>query len=148
MASYLIDTNVLLRLARKVDARYPLAKAAIGELENRGSELCFSLQNIVELWNVCTRPANRNGFGLGTEEAARMVEAIERTMTLLPDNEAVYAAWKRIVIVHQVCGVKVHDARLAAVMEVHGVDQILTLNKVDFQRFEKVKAVHPGEVLP
>ena len=146
MASYLIDTNVLLRLARKVDAQYPLVKAAISELENRRSVLCFSLQNIVEFWNVCTRPVDRNGFGLGTEETARMVEAIERTMTLLPDNEAVYTAWKRIVTKHQVSGVKVHDARLAAIMEVHGVDQIRTFNQADFERFKNVMAIHPTEI--
>lgn len=146
MASYLIDTNILLRLARKLDAQYPLVKAAINQLESRRSALHFSVQNIVEFWNVCTRPADRNGFGLTIEETAGMVEAVERTMTLLPDNEAVYGAWKRIVIMHQVSGIRVHDARLAAVMEVHGIAQILTFNTADFQRFSSITAVHPSDL--
>jgi hypothetical protein len=66
-------------------------------LGRQGSELCFSLQNIAEFWNVCTRPSDRNGFGLALAETVERVEYIERTMTFLPDNEQVYrecgASW-------------------------------------------------------
>jgi predicted nucleic acid-binding protein len=74
------------------------------------------------------------------------VLAIEAGMNFLPDSEAVYREWRRIVVAHRVAGVQVHDARLAAAMYVHGVTHILTLNVADFSRFEGLTAVHPETV--
>jgi predicted nucleic acid-binding protein len=144
--SYLVDTNILLRLAREADPQYKLILAALDELDARGAELYFSLQNVAELWNVCTRPAGQNGFGFTVEETIEQIGAIELNMTLLPDNEMVYEVWKRIVSTHRVKGVQVHDARLAAIMEVHGIRNILTLNQVDFKRFSQVVGVHPAQI--
>jgi hypothetical protein len=93
-----------------------------------------------------TRPVVRNGLGLTVAEAEREVRAIEAGMTLLPDSEAVYREWRRIVVQHGVLGVQVHDARLAAAMYVHAVGQILTLNVSDFIRFSGLTALHPSSV--
>jgi hypothetical protein len=40
--------------------------------------------------------------------------------------------------------VKVHDVRLAAAMNIHGVTSLLTLNAADFAPYEHVSAVQPG----
>ena len=93
-----------------------------------------------------TRPVVRNGLGLTVAEAEREVQAIEAGMTLLPDSEAVYREWRRIIVQHGVMGVQVHDARLAAAMYVHKVDHILTLNVADFHRFSGLTAVHPANI--
>ena len=91
-----------------------------------------------------TRPVVRNGFGLTVDDAEREVRAIEAGMIFLPDNEAVYREWRRIVVQHSVLGVQVHDARLAAAMYIHQVGHILTLNVSDFTRFSGLIAVHPN----
>ena len=114
---YLIDTNVLLRLSRTADPENELVRKALEAIDRQAAELYFSLQNIGEFWNVCTRSPEKNGFGLSIEETNGRVEVIERTMTLLPDNEHVYSSWRRIVSAHDVRGVQVHDARLVALME-------------------------------
>ena len=44
-------------------------------------------------------------------------------------------------------GIQVHDARLVAVMLVHGIENILTLNVTDFQRYPGISAVHPQKVI-
>lgn len=92
-----------------------------------------------------TRPLDRNGFGL-TVAAEREVRAIETGMIFLPDSDAVYREWRRIVVQHSVLGVRVHDARLAAAMYVHRVSHILTLNVTDFGRFSGLAAVHPSSL--
>lgn len=46
----------------------------------------------------------------------------------------IYPEWKRVVEQHRVLGVKVYDARLVAVMNLYGVDTILTFNTGDFKR--------------
>ena len=68
-------------------------------------------------------------------------------MKLLPEDERVYRVWHRFLFSHQVRGVQVHDTHLAAVLEVHEVSHLLTLNGRDFKRFPNVIAVHPQEVL-
>jgi hypothetical protein len=69
-----------------------------------------------------SRPLDRNGFGLTVADAEREVRAIETGMIFLPDSDAVYREWRRIVVQHSVLGVQVHDARLAAAMYVHRVN--------------------------
>ena len=144
--SCLVDTNILLRIARLSDPQHKLIDGALAKLASDRCKLCFTHQNIAELWNVMTRPVSRNGFGLSTSDADREVRVIEVGMSLLVDSAAVYHAWRRIVVQSSVSGVQVHDARLAAVMEVHGVFHILTLNTADFSRFSGITAVHPSAV--
>jgi predicted nucleic acid-binding protein len=146
IASCLVDTNILLRIARRFDPQHAIVDAALASLAGQNTTLCFTHQNIAELWNAMTRPVVRNGFGLSAIEAEREVRAIETGMSLLPDSAAVYQEWRRIVVKHNVGGVQVHDARLAAAMYVHGVSHILTLNVADFSRFEGLTAVHPDSV--
>lgn len=95
----------------------------------------------------CHDPTGRaKRFGLTLSEAEREVRVIEAGMNLLTDNEAVYREWRRIIVQHAVSGVQVHDARLVAVMLVHGVKHILTLNAADFSRYGGITAVHPTAV--
>jgi predicted nucleic acid-binding protein len=143
---YLVDTNVLLRISQEADPQHELVGASIKALFKQGSELCFSLQNVAEFWNVCTRPAERNGYGLTTAETNRRVEYIERTMTFLVDSDQVYSIWRQLVLANNVRGVQVHDARLAAIMTAYGVTHILTLNQPDFLRYSNIQAVHPNQV--
>jgi predicted nucleic acid-binding protein len=109
--------------------------------------LFFSLQNAAEFWNVSTRPFERNGLGLAPAETSFNLKHIIETMNYLPDDLAVFTEWRRLVSVHQIRGVQVHDARLAASMIVHDVPEILTLNVADFARFSEIQAVHPGSLL-
>jgi hypothetical protein len=74
------------------------------------------------------------------------VRAIELGLSLLPDGEAVYREWRRIVLQYAISGVQGHDARLAAAMYVHGLNHILTLNFADFSRFDGLTPLHPDAV--
>jgi predicted nucleic acid-binding protein len=65
---------------------------------------------------------------------------------MLPDSPDVYPEWKRLVVQHAVRGSKVHDAKLVATMNVHGIRQILTFNTGDFARYD-VDAIHPSALL-
>jgi predicted nucleic acid-binding protein len=145
-SGYLVDTNILLRLSLIDDPLHRLIKVSISELNGQGAGLYFSLQNIAEFWNVCTRPAERNGYGLAIAEAGEFVEQLERTLSFLPDSDRVYTIWRELVISHNVRGVQVHDARLVAIMRAYGLAHILTLNQSDFVRYAGIEAVHPSQV--
>src|SRR5258708_37356070 len=90
IASCLVDTNILLRVARRSDPEHQVIDAALTKLALEGTTLHYTHQNIAELWNAMTRPVARNGFGLTVSEAEREVRVIEAGMSLLPDNEANY----------------------------------------------------------
>src|SRR6266481_7887111 len=144
IASCLIDTNILLRISRRSDPQHKLVDSALARVAGQGTTLCYTPQNIAELWNAMTRPVVRNGLGLSVTDTDLIVRAIESGMSLLTDNEAVYREWRRIVVRYGVSGVQVHDAGLAAAMYVHHVDHLLTLNVADFSRFTGLTAVHPN----
>jgi predicted nucleic acid-binding protein len=146
IASCLVDTNILLRITRRSDPQHKIVDKALAHLAGQGTTLYYTHQNIAELWNALTRPFERNGLGLSVAEAEREVEAVEAGMSLLPENEAVYGEWRRLIVKHSVLGVRVHDARLAAAMYVHGVRHILTLNTTDFGRFDGITALHPEKI--
>src|SRR5205814_10610558 len=99
-----------------------------------------------EFWNAMTRPATKNGPGLTVDEAEREVRLVEIGMRLLADSENVYREWRRRVVQHSVSGVQVHDARLVAAMQTHGVKHVLTLNESDFKRYPEITALHPSAV--
>jgi predicted nucleic acid-binding protein len=143
---YLTDTNVLLRLTRRDDPDYAIVRAAVQALRQRDSVLCYAPQNLVEYWNVVTQPKDRNGFGLSVVEANREAKLIEGELTLLPDNDQIHRKWRELVVVHSVSGVQVHDARLAAAMQTHGITHLLTLNVQDFVRYSGIKVVHPRDL--
>lgn len=132
---YLVDTHVLLRFVDRNHPLHPVVRAAIQNTRRRGDRLRVTGQNFVEFWNVATRPAVRNGFGLSSADADRRLRILERLFPILPEIPNIYPEWRRIVVAFGVAGVQVHDARLVAVMRAHGVSHILTFNDADFARY-------------
>ncbi|MBY0514664.1 MAG: type II toxin-antitoxin system VapC family toxin [Gemmataceae bacterium] len=142
--AYLVDTNVLVRLANAADPLHATAGAAILELHKRGEALSLTPQVLIEFRNVATRPRAVNGLGLTAVEAEAKAAIYETTFALLPDTPAVYPAWKTLVTSLGVTGKQVHDARLVAVCHVHAVTHLLTFNVRDFTR---LAAFGPGVVV-
>jgi predicted nucleic acid-binding protein len=142
---YLLDTNILLRCVQPRDPDFALVTVALERLTDYGSVLCYTSQNVAEFWNTCTRPVDRNGYGLSPDETDLRARAFESRLRLLPDGIAVHQEWRRLVVAHRVSGVQVYDARLVASMVVHGVERMLTFNNRDFARFQDIKAIHPRD---
>ena len=146
--AYLLDTNILLRLSLPGGPYDDVVVSAVGRLVAEGATLFYTFQNAAEFWNVCTRPSERNGLGLPPREADRRLRLIEQQFLFLPETEATYAQWRRIVMECGVSGVQVHDARLAAVMNVNDVSFLLTLNPRDFAHFTGLTPIHPDDLQP
>ena len=147
MTPYLLDTNILTRLFVPADPQHVPVRAALRTLWLRGDTRHYAPQNLVEFWNVCTRPvAARGGLGLSPLEADRRTQLVERLFTLLPDDPSVHILWRQIIVTLRVSGVQVHDARLVAFMRVYGITHLLTLNTTDFARYSDIVTVHPASV--
>jgi predicted nucleic acid-binding protein len=144
----LLDSNILLRMGKGDDPHYRVISRALHALVARGIRLCYTSQTLGEFWNASTRPLDKNGFGLSVPEADRLARVIERDFEFLPDSQPVHDRWRALLVTHEIKGVQVHDARLAASMYVHDVPQLLTINVRDFARFQGLSILHPAEVKP
>jgi hypothetical protein len=109
---YLVDTNILLRIAPRGPLLHSVVRAAVRKLRAGSHVLRAASQNFVEFWNVSTRPLAQNGYGLAPPAADRRLRRMERLFPLLPDSPVVYPEWRRLVVAYGVSGAKVHDARL------------------------------------
>ena len=144
---YQADTNILLRIAEPAHPMHDETLSALARLRATGASVSIIPQNVIEFWNVATRPAEKNGLGFTRQQALAEVEKIERLFQLILDAPAIYAEWKRLVIAHAVEGKQVHDTRIVAAMNVHGITHLLTYNKGHFVRFAGIVIVNPSEVV-
>ncbi|MGI9055119.1 MAG: type II toxin-antitoxin system VapC family toxin [Pyrinomonadaceae bacterium] len=143
---YLFDTNIFLRLAEKNGSERLIILNGIRKIRANNQTICYTPQILAEFWNVCTRPANaRGGFGLSIEQTERKVNLIQKYFEILPDTLQTFTEWRKLVSDYKVSGVQVHDAKLAASINVHKVEYLVTLNDQDFKRFG-IKVIPPGDV--
>ena len=123
MASYLCDTNLLLRLVDAPSPQHPIAAGALARLFREGHEIFITAQNLVEFWAVATRPVEANGLGWSPETTFNQVVTLQQKFPLLADSPGVFAEWLTLVREFSVSGKRVHDARLVAVLN---ANQIVT----------------------
>ena len=83
--SWLIDTNVLLRLADTGSTEHALAKSAIENLIGREESLFLCPQILVEFWAVATRPTMANGLAWSTAFTAEMIGTLRIQFPMLDD---------------------------------------------------------------
>lgn len=138
MATYLADTNLLLRLADPASKQHTIATDALAQLLRQGSDVFLTPQNFIEFWAVATRPVDANGFGWNKERAARELVELQERFPLLPDSPEVFNRWLELVNQLPIHGKRVHDARLVAVLQAHAVEHLITFNISDFATFGSI----------
>jgi predicted nucleic acid-binding protein len=144
--SYLVDTNLLLRLAEPKHAMYSSVLNATDVLRTRGELLGIVPQNLIEFWAVATRPRVNNGLGMTVDEATAELMSLKALFVLFLDEPSIFSEWEKLVIRYRVSGKQAHDARIVAAMKVHGVTRLLTFNTDDFKRYADITAAHPASI--
>jgi len=132
--AYLVDTNVLGRLANRSDAQHGVALRAAIELHRRGEILHLTPQVLIEFRSIATRPIAQNGLGLPAVDTEALAAGFEAAFPLVEDTSDIYPAWKGVVAGLGIIGKQVHDARLVAVCHAHAITHLLTFNVADFVR--------------
>src|SRR5690348_1059945 len=115
----LLDTNILLRSSQPASPDHSHALAAVANLLKADRELCISSQTIYEFLAVATRPIAENGLGMRHAHADAQLATLLGGINVHYDSQAVALKARQWIVDHRVTGKKVHDARLAAVMNVH-----------------------------
>jgi predicted nucleic acid-binding protein len=140
------DTNILLRSAEPAHPTHQQAVNSVKTLLANGDRVCLISQNLIEFWNVATRPIDKNGFGWTPAKTDSEISRLESLLTVLPDSQAIYREWRKVVLDNSVLGKQVHDARIVAAMNVHQITKLLTFNTKDFKRYKGIALLDPNTI--
>lgn len=146
MTPYLIDTNLLVRVADGNSATHLLAIEAIEKLLNQQHKVYITGQNLIEFWAVATRPLEVNGLGWTTQQTETVITQFLNRFRFLDDTPAIFSNWRSLVTAYDIKGKRTHDARLIAVMLAHEVTHLLTFNTDDFGSYFNITLIHPSAV--
>ena len=62
------------------------------------------------------------------------------------ETSDVFQEWRRLLAEFDIPGRQIHDARLAAAVTVHRLDQVLTFDTKYFSRFPAINVADPAKV--
>ncbi len=97
MASYLLDTIIVLRLIDREDPQHRLCRAAVDTLIERHVEVCLAPQVLVEFWVVATRPSgSQNGLGWDTDKTDVCVSQLRQLFRLRPECPELFDRWQQL----------------------------------------------------
>ena len=144
--SYILDSNILLRMVQVSHSMHVEATQATTALLRRGETIHIIPQCFYEFWSVATREVQFNGLGLSITDAQAELARLKTIFSFLSDSPAIYPEWERLVTQYSVKGRDSHDTRIVAAMNVHRITHLLTFNKDDFKRFPSITVLLPSEL--
>ncbi|MDX2051702.1 MAG: TA system VapC family ribonuclease toxin [Polyangiaceae bacterium] len=138
-----VDTNLLVHAHRRDAELHFRAKKVLSELAEGVIPWGICLHSLVEfygvvttlrLWRVPSTP----------EEAFNQISAWRESpsLRLLCDDGTMLPLLGDLARAGSIRGAKIHDARIASCCLIHGVDELLTIDR-DFSRFPRLKTSNP-----
>jgi predicted nucleic acid-binding protein len=139
----LVDTSILTKLANKAHPRHQVVFDAVAHLLRKHYSLVLFPQILYEFFSVATRkktaeqvvcPAcgfqEKGGLGRTIEEALEDLESLRDQFGLqvlhAGQDLREFETWAGLVRQFRIRGVRTHDARLVAQMQLHGIRSIVT----------------------
>lgn len=147
MIKYLLDTNILLRVADTSASTHNLAIDAIKEILKLGNKCVITAQVLVEFWVVATRPLEVNGLGWTPEQTRTKINQFIAQFILLEESKDIFLDWLQLVTDYHIKGKRTHDIRLLAVMKTHQITHLLTFNPNDFIQLPQITIIQPQDLI-
>lgn len=134
---YVLDANILVRLADTTDAMHATTEQATKSLRASGAVLRTLPQSLFEFWVVATRPREKNGIGLKVSDAETFIDLFVRLYWPIPDDPSLVTYWRRLVVRYGVTGKQAHE-----------LTHLLTFD-ADFNRYsaEGITVVNPASIV-
>lgn len=129
-----VDTNVLIRATISSAPLHHEARLALDRLWDDRAELVISHQVVREYIANITRPQTYSR-AVPIADVLAQVSDFRKTFLVLPEPANALDELIEIVRAVPVGGKQIHDANIVAVMLAHGVQELLTHNVVDFERY-------------
>lgn len=138
-----VDTNILVYAHRADSPWHDAALRAVTGLAEGAADWAIPWPCVHEFLAIVTHPRifrTPSPSAVAAQAVAGLLDA--PSVTLLSETETYWAVLRRLVETGQLAGPIVHDARVAALCEVHGVTTLWTADR-DFSRFPGLDARNP-----
>lgn len=138
-----VDTNILVYAHREEGPHHKAAFRCISSLAESDASWAIPWPCVHEFLAVVTRrglfdPPTPLKTALGQVDAWLEVP----NLTLLAETDSHWSVLRAISVAGKVRGLRVHDARIAALCLQHGVREIWSADR-DFGRFPNLRVVNP-----
>ncbi|WP_460050509.1 hypothetical protein [Spirochaeta dissipatitropha] len=143
----LLDTNILLSATDASRNDHEVCRKLLRISHACGVHLCVCGQILREYMVVCTRSTDVNGLGMSIEAGQKNVNWFRGLCVFLEETEPVFAALSDSVLLWQGSGKRIHDLNLIALMQVHKVDILATLNTRDFPLDTNISILKPHAIV-
>ena len=140
---FFCDTNVILRAYHNAFPQYVTVKATFDNLLENGSELWISRQVIREYLVHLTHPRTFE-TPFSAEKAIQQVRNVLKICSVADETHMTTRILLTLIRDYPVSGKQIHDANIVATMLANGIDNVLTLNAADFNRYaDKIRVIVP-----
>lgn len=140
-----LDTNILLAATNQAHREHRKIVSLLPALMTAGIHGVLCGQVLREYLVVASRPIEVNGLGMASENALVNAKWFKSRSVFFEEDERVWDALASLVHTHRLEGKRIHDANIAAVMAVQGIQTIISLNIRDFDVFGHLEALSPEE---
>jgi toxin-antitoxin system PIN domain toxin len=138
-----IDTNILVYAHRRDSEWHELADRCLTQLAESTVPWAIPWPCIHEFMAIATHPRIYNPPTPLADAIAQVECWIEApTLVMLSESSGYWDALGDLLIHGRVAGPQVHDARIAALCQHHGVAELWTADR-DFNRFPNLTVVNP-----
>ena len=138
-----VDTNILVYAHREESVFHVPAFDCISELAEGRAAWAIPWPCLHEFLGIVTHPRIH-------DPPTPLVAALDQvdawmqspSLVVLAESDQHWTELRRILTVSKVAGPRVHDARIAALCQQHGVRELWSADR-DFSRFTELKIVNP-----
>jgi predicted nucleic acid-binding protein len=137
-----LDTNVLVYASTIRAPLHQVAQQAIQQFYDSGRNIWISRQILREYLVTLSRPQAFTN-PLPIETLTTEINRFQTRFQIAEDSPQVTERLLVLMAEIAIGGKQVHDANIVATMQVYGINELLTHNTVDFDRFSEVITVLP-----
>ena len=138
-----VTINILVHAHREDSPWHEAAYSSIVELTEGRGPWAIPWPCLHEFLAIVTHPkiyAPPTPLGAALDQVTAWLES--PSLVLLAESEGYWPELRRILQVGRVAGPQIHDARIAALCQSHGVRKLWTADR-DFGRFPALKVKNP-----
>jgi hypothetical protein len=138
-----LDTHILVHAHRQASPWHPRASRAVRELAEDTAAWAIPWPCIHEFLSVTTNPRifpDPSPLQLSLAQIDAWLSS--PSLQLLGESSIYWDELKATVTEGQIHGARVHDARIAALCQLHGVRELWTADR-DFSRFPRLRVRNP-----
>lgn len=139
----LLDTNILVYAVNKDSEFHETASEIHSKVLDGSIQACVSLQNLIEFYSIIAsnRVQNPLPAKIAFDEIDKYIA--DQRIKKIQFNIDALATLKDLAIKHDIKAQNIYDLKIVATMLANNIEEIITANKKDFEKFPEIKVTNP-----